>query len=124
MMFDIRKANIALLVCLAFIFRIMFVNLGILSAVGHTNRLVPNNFHSITKRRAHFDSPVTHAMEYQAAEFCEEKESNSENRILPPFFLIRELLPLIKSEVRNFPFFIGLAGSLSHRFLMLQVIRI
>jgi hypothetical protein len=127
MILNIQKAKIALLVCVALIFRILFVNLGPgPSTTGsHSNRLVPHHFQAGAKRRTHFESQGQGAVECEAAEFCEEEKSNNDIQPeAPPFFLIRILRTIGKIEVKSFSFSSAFANTQSSRFLVLQVIRV
>ncbi|HXB39357.1 MAG TPA: hypothetical protein VNZ49_02375 [Bacteroidia bacterium] len=71
------KINIALLLCTMFVFRVLFVNISLLSSsdTPQTKSLLAKHFRTIQKRRRHIQANV---IDYTAVEICEEVSDNEE----------------------------------------------
>jgi hypothetical protein len=120
------KINTALFICTAFVFRIVFFNVFVISSSNfqNANRLVKTHFATAMKRRVNID--FSNAESYSDAELGEEKkESKFESN---PFFLLQAVYSLItremKSKLRGLTLFCNYLSTISsHRYLVLQVLR-
>ncbi len=124
------KINTAILICSAFIFRLLFVNVGIISSLNthQNNASVKKHFSSVMKRRKHFD-PSNHPgnVGYSAVEILEEDSDNEDQFKANPFYLIHFIYSLAVSKTESnlkkiIPFYRYFTSSRRH--LQLQVFRI
>lgn len=87
-MLKILKINIAVLVCTVFVFRLFFVNIGIISSFNTGQNSLTS---SIEKKHSGKDAVVNgYTKEFQLIEICEEENENDEDDLskTKPFFLI------------------------------------
>lgn len=127
----LRRLNIntALLICFAFVFRLLFVNISSLVAQSsHPQKSAVKSYTSIVIKRAkHFDVATTVlCAQYNSTEFCEEEDDDE--KIKNPR-LVKYIDWLIIHPVKNiFKSIFGVYQSYcycqSHRYLRLQVFRI
>jgi hypothetical protein len=78
------KINIAILICLTFVFRLLFVNISLLSAsnIQQTNNLLSKYFSTTQKRKRNAETVVrSNATDYTVVEVCEEGLDNEEDLI-------------------------------------------
>ena len=128
------KINTALLVGLAFIFRIVFFNIFVVpSSNTHTHEtsgLIKSHFSTAMKRRVNFEvADNAENSEYSFAELLEDEGLKAHNQFESnPFFLVHFLYSLIANEITIklkdiVPFYNYLSYASSHRYLALQVFR-
>ena len=122
----------ALLICLAFVFRLLFLNLGILTSsnIMQGNDFVKSNYSKTMKRRKNFDI-VTHDKKggFSVVEICEEENKN-EFKIKRKFsLLVKQLCTEFSDQlngrhkkIRYFDFFD--VDILNNRYLVFQSFRI
>ena len=92
------KINTAVLICLTFIFRLLFVNISLLSASNtqQTNNLLSKYFSTTQKRKRNTETIVqSNATDYTFVEVCEEGLDNEED-------LIKTNSPVILSAFCSF----------------------
>ena len=121
------KINTAILIFSAFIFRLLFVNIGIISSLNteKNNSFIKAYFSTIMKRSRHFEvlnNSINY--EYSAVEICEE-DSNDENQFKSnPFFYSivanKTKNKLKKSYLSNKYF----SYTSSYRYLIFHVFRV
>ena len=78
------KINIAILICLTFVFRLLFVNISLLSApnIQQTNNLLSKYFSTTQKRKRNAETVVrSNVTDYTVVEVCEEGLDNEEDLI-------------------------------------------
>lgn len=126
------KIKTALIICSAFIFRILFVNIGIISSLNTIQNagIIKSHFSSIIKKRKQVDAKNSNGNSaYVVAEICEE-DSNEEKEIKSnPLLLIQILYSFIASKIETslkntLPLSDHFAFFSSKKHLVLQVIRI
>lgn len=90
-MLKIFKINIAVLVCTVFVFRLFFVNIGIISSLNSNQ----NCLASLMEKKHSGKDVVVNAYtnEFALIEICEEENENDEDDLckIKPFFLISYL---------------------------------
>lgn len=131
-MFATLKINTALLICSAFVFRLLFLNISSISSVNtrQNTAFASKYFSSVQKRRKSIDV-INHSNANQCSlnEICEEDLNNKIYRYLNnSFFPVRDLyfflsksLPALRSRV--FPDLIAPAVS-PRKYLSIAVLRI
>ena len=96
------KINSALIICLAFIFRVLFVNVGVISSLTslQTKAFTKPNLSLNTKRQLIAETPANSVTaENSPMEACEE-DSNEENEVKSnSFFLIQVLFSFALNTV-------------------------
>lgn len=100
-MLKIFKINIAVLVCTVFVFRLLFVNIGIIPSLNSSQNNVST---SIEKKQSGKDTFVnTHANEFQLIEICEEENENDEDDLskTKPFFLISYVYSALSNKFND-----------------------
>ena len=126
------KINSALIICLAFIFRVLFVNVGVISALtaSQTKTFTKHQFSSGTKKRMIVETQSNSiTSENSPMEVCEE-DSNEENGAKSySFFLIQVLFSFasnnLDTQLTKIPDFSKYAPyTSSDRLLAFQVFRI
>jgi hypothetical protein len=78
------KINIAILICLTFVFRLLFVNISLLSAsnIQQTNNLLSKYFSTTQKRKRNTETVIQpNAIDYAAIEVCEEDSDDDKDLI-------------------------------------------
>ena len=127
------KINIAVLICTAFVFRLLFVNIGLVSGL-NTNQnksTVKRHFSTVIKKRRKQFDPVTtnNCNGYSSVEFLEEDTDNEELfrlNAFPLLFLFHSKIELKIKDVlkRITPFNKHFAFNSSNRHLEYRVFRI
>lgn len=97
------KIKTALLICTAFAFRLLFVNIGIISSLNtHLNSTFINtHFSTIMKRRRNVD-PLNNSgvREYSQIEICEENSNSKDNLFKTKlFFLLKTIYFFLPNKV-------------------------
>ncbi|MGZ3900320.1 MAG: hypothetical protein ACXVNM_02180 [Bacteroidia bacterium] len=96
------KLNTAILICTAFLFRLLFVNINIISSLNtrHNGNSVKSHFSSILKRRKPVDvQNNSSSREYSAIEICEENPNNEDDLSKTnPLILIRILYSFLSNK--------------------------
>lgn len=131
------KINIATLICLAFIFRLLFLNVGVISSLcsnqhfGITNGATKSHFPSFIKNRRKSVDPVSNAvsMGYSPLEMLEEDSNNDDQFKLTPSLLISFFYTKVgcktKNTVRDIkPINKNFSYKSSYRYIEYQVFRI
>ncbi len=88
------KINTALLLCTAFIIRILFVNIGIISSLNtqENNVIIKAHYSTIMKRRKLFDAlNNSKNCDYSTIEICEE-DFDDHNEFKPSLFFVKQFL--------------------------------
>ena len=132
-MFKAIKINTAVLICTAFIFRLLFVNIGLISTLNNNqhNGNIKRHFASIIKKRRKQFDPITSCKNfgYSTVEALEEDSNDEElfkSNFLPLLFLfyskieneINAILKKITSFNKHFSY------SSSYRYVEYRVFRI
>ena len=115
-MFTHLKINTAILVCLVFIFRLLFVNINMLSAsnMPQTNKLLAKYFSTIQKRKRHVEATVqSNVIDYTDVEVCEEGLDNEED-------LIKVHSPVILSAFSSFLNCVTIPSKSNHPFGLIK----
>ena len=84
-MFKYLKTNIALLICLVFISRLLFINISLLSVSGtqQANGMLAKYFSSTQKRKHSTEIVVRdNAIDYSDVEVCEEDSDDDEKGLM------------------------------------------
>ncbi len=92
------KINTAIIISLAFIFRLLFVNIGILPEfqTSQTNKLLNSHFSTVQKKRRQAQASVQYNIkDYGSIEVCDEDLDGEED-------LIKANLPVILSNFFSF----------------------
>ena len=126
------RINTATLICSAFVFRLLFVNIGILSSFSSQQhiRAIKSHFSTTLKKRRNIETANPFGTTNQAAiEICEEE--SEDNNLLKTFlftpvqrlgFLLSDALQPFLKKIR--PFHKPLSYTESQRYLALRVFRI
>jgi hypothetical protein len=97
------KVNTAILICTAFVFKLLFVNIGVISSLNtkQNTRFVKAHISALKKRRRHSE-PLNNSgnCEYSVVEIYEEDPNNDEFKS-NPFFLIQVLYSLAARKAEN-----------------------
>lgn len=127
------KINTALIICLAFVFRLLFVNIGLISSF-NTNQnksTIKRHFSTVIKKRRKQFDPVTtcNSNGYSSVEILEEGNDNEELfrlNAFPLLFLFYSKIELKIKDVlkRITPFNKRFAFNSSNRHLEYRVFRI
>jgi hypothetical protein len=132
-MFARPTIHTAFLICCAFIFKILFVNVSLITSLknSNTNRLASSHFSSVLKkrRRSVEDAPRVQADLYSFAEYCEEdRDGDDEDQTRDqPLILsfIQALLNPVASSSGAGPPFDSIKGSLyPSKYLAFSILRI
>ena len=131
-MFKSLKINTALLLSAVFIFRILFVNIGIISSFNtqQNKGFLKAHFSSTLKRRKQVEPLHSSAIgQVSIVEICEEGSDDDDDVKSNPFLPIQILYSLITNIIKNnliktAPFFKPFLYNSSHRYLTFQVFRI
>ena len=103
-MLGIFKINTATLICSAFIFRILFINIGVIYSLNiHQNDTsVKKHFSSVTKRRKHFE-PCNSSDNagYLSLAIVEEDSDNEDQFKLNSFFLLHVFYSKVESKIES-----------------------
>jgi hypothetical protein len=127
------KINIAVLICTAFIFRLLFVNIGLVSSLNnrHNNSTINRHFSTIIKKRRKQFEPVAtdKSNGYSSVEILEEDKDNKELFRLNSFPLLFLFYSKIEFKIQDIlkkitPFNKRFAFNSSHRRLEYRVFRI
>lgn len=99
------KINTAVIICAAFIFRLLFVNIGLVSSLNtsQNNSTIKRHFSTvIKKRRKNFD-PITNSKNfgYSVVEILEEDSNDEEQFKLNPFLILFIFYSKIESKIQN-----------------------
>ena len=89
-MFKSLKINTVLLLCIVFVFRIMFVNASAFLSIDtkKNNTLIKSHFSTVMKRSKHFDVSATSIKCGDILqEFCEEKPDEEPLKTNPLYFI-------------------------------------
>jgi hypothetical protein len=97
------KISTALMVCTVFLFRLLFVNIGILSSLNNrqNNNVVKKHFSFVMKRRKSVDDMNNSAQgQYAEVEICEEDLNDEDNfSKTNNFILISALCSFLSNKV-------------------------
>lgn len=125
------KINTAIFICMAFIFRILFVNIGVISSLNTNHHsAIKGHFASTIKKRKQTETVNQHEqVSFSIAEMCEENTDEDEQIKFNPFVLLQNLYSLFTNKFsfqleKITPPFDLLSSFSSDRYLKLQVIRI
>jgi len=127
------KINTATLICLAFIFRLLFVNIGIVSSlyISNNNNTIKRLFSTVIKNRRKNVEPITNSKNYEcsAAEILEENSNDESLFKLNPIALIPVFYYKIECKIINTlkkitPFNKYFSFKSSHRYIDYQVFRV
>jgi hypothetical protein len=126
------KIKTALLVCTAFVFRLLFVNIGIIPTFNTplNNTFINSHFSTIMKRRKNVD-PLNNSgvREYSQIEICEQNSNNKDTLFKTKLFLllktIYSFLPNEVYSLKSSALFDFVNSKLSSRkYLAISVLRI
>jgi hypothetical protein len=131
-MFASFKINTAVIICTAFIFRLLFVNIGIISSLNtqQNHGIIKNHFSSAIKKRRNIESSTNSgSASYVVTEICEEDTDDEKAAKPNPFLFIQVLYSFLSDKINNTlekiaPFYNYLSYKSSHRYLAFQVFRI
>ncbi len=132
-MFIHLKINTALLICTAFVFRLLFVNIGLLPSSNNSqvNHEVTKHFSTIQKKRKrHTESTVqSTVIDYSSEEFFEEGSGNKEEQVKKEspviLFFLYSFLKRTTSTLRlNHLFDIIKCDLYPKKYLSLSILRI
>ncbi len=116
-MFTHLKINTAIAICTAFVFRLLFVNIGFLPLQNNSqvNNEVIKHFSTVLKKRKrHVESTVrSNAIDYSTLEFCEEGLDNEEDPV-------KENSPVILSFLHSFLKYITFIPKSNHPFDLIK----
>jgi uncharacterized protein YqkB len=126
------KINTAIIICIAFIFRLLFVNIGLISSLEtqQNNRIIKAHFSSTIKKRRHIQSSNNIVNSgYSTVEICEEDSDEVSQIKSNPFLLLQFLFSFFSSKINDQvekinQFYNYLSYKSSHRYLAFQVFRI
>ena len=125
------RIHIAMLICAAFIFRILFINIGPLTSLNtiqHKHFLKSHRSTSLKKRRRYFDTAVNlKKTSNSIVEICK-AEDNQKQAVTSTSFLTRLFSVSVTGLLKSKPFLSALnyfpSYHTRHRYLALQVFRI
>jgi hypothetical protein len=131
-MFKPLKINTAIIICFAFIFRLLFVNIGLISSLDtqQSKSIIKAHFSSTIKKRRQIQSSNNLVNSgYSAVEICEENADEVIQIKSNPFLLLQFLFSFFSSKIndqveRITQFYNYLSYKSSHRYLAFQVFRI
>ena len=110
------KINIAIVICLTFVFRLLFVNISLLSAsnIQQTNNPLSKYFSTTQKIKRNTETVVKpNAIDYAAIEVCEEDSDDDKD-------LTKANLPIILSTFFSFFKHVTFIPKLNHRFDLIK----
>ena len=127
------KINTAVLICIAFVFRLLFVNIGLVSSLNtnHSNSTIKRHFSTVIKKRRKQFDPITSSknISYSTVELLEENSNDDELfrlNAFPLLFLFYSKIELKIKDVlkRITPFNKRFSFNSSNRHLEYRVFRI
>lgn len=130
------KMNTSMLICAAFIFRLLFVNIGIVASFTtqqqnhHHHRSAKTHFSSVAKRRKSFEpSSTAKTFGYPLAAVFKEDTDDEKQLKSNPLLFLHVLYSLVAGEIENrleriSPFHWHFSYASPHRYLVFQVFRI
>lgn len=127
------KINTATLICLAFIFRLLFVNIGFIASsnTNQNNNIIKRHFSTVIKKRRKSVDPINNSVSlgYSPLEILEEDSNNDDQFKLNPFFLIHVFYSKVECKIKNAlkkitPFNKYFSYKSSYRYIEYQVFRI
>ena len=126
------KIYVALLISAAFIFRVLFVNIGLISSLSsqQNNSFLKSHLSSAMKRKKQFEVlNANGGTPYSVVEVCEEDTDHDNEIKSKPFFLIQILYSLFGNHTGDNPTKIApLSGhfskSIAQKYIAFQVFRI
>ena len=127
------KINTATVICLAFIFRLLFVNIGVISAsnTNQNNNIIKRHFSTVIKKRRKNVDPVNNSViiGFSPLEIFEEDSDNDDQFKLTPFILIHFFYSQIECKIKDTlkkitPFNKYFSYKSSYRYIEYQVFRI
>ena len=123
------KINTATLICLAFIFRLLFINIGIASSLNPSN--LKRHFSTVIKKRGNNLDPLNNAVGigYSPLEILEEDSNDDEQFKINPSLLSHVFYSKIECKIKNTlkkitPFNKYFSYKSSYRYIEYQVFRI
>ena len=124
------KINTAVLICTAFLFRIVFFNIFVGPSFNarESNGLFKSHSSTVMKRRVNFDADHSENFGYSFAELREEEGTNDDNPFETSPFFLQVLYSLITDKIASrlngiVSFYNYLSYSSSHRYLVFEVFR-
>ena len=127
------KINIATLIYVSFIFRLLFVNIGSISSLTTTqnNSFIKRHFSTVINKRRNNLDPINNSVRigYSPLEILEEDSKNDDQFKLNPFLLIHVFYSKIECKIKNTlkkitPFNKYFSYKSSYRYIEYQVFRI
>lgn len=127
------KINIAVLICTAFVFRLLFVNIGLVSSLNTSQNkfTIKRHFSTVIKKRRKQLDPVTtcNSNGYSSVEILEENTNNEELFKLNAFPLLFLFYSKVEHKMKDVlkritPFNKRYTFSSSNRYLEYRVFRI
>lgn len=125
------KINTAWLICLTFIFRLLFVNFSLAStSTSNRESFIKYNFSTILKKRKQIDAPCkTNKGDFSVVEINEEEGGDDDDKLTNPLLLVATLYSVFENGVVNalkkiIPSGNFVSALYSNRYLQFQVIRI
>lgn len=127
------KINMAMLICVSFIFRLLFVNIGFISYLNpkQNNNIIKPHFSTVIKKRRNNLEPVnnTYSAGYSPLEILEEDSNDNDQFKLTPSHLIHVFYYKIECKIKNIlkkitPFNKYFSYKSSYRYIEYQVFRI
>jgi hypothetical protein len=99
------KINTAALICVAFIFRLLFVNIGLVSSLNtsQNNSTIKRLFSTVIKKRRKQFDPITSSKNtgYSTVEILEEDSNDEELFKLNPFPLLFIFYSQIENKIKD-----------------------
>lgn len=129
-MFKSLKINIAIVICLTFVIRILFLNVGVVNDAPQSQSFVKSQFSTVLKKRKQFDSHKSDEKKnYTSYEMYEEDNDDDDDKVVNPFLLTNVFYSLVENKTielhkKNIPTDNYPSNLYSDRYLQLQVIRI
>jgi hypothetical protein len=128
-MFRYLKINTALIICLAFIVRLLFLNIGIFSSALSSDHSRAKHSFTLKKRKTSAEiNTVSDSRDYSCVEFCEEDSDNEDDQkintpvILSVLYSFLHKLSFIPKPI--FSFGQIKADLFPKRYLSLSILRI
>lgn len=126
------KINTALFICLAFIFKFLFLNIGAVSSItAHQNNHLAKTRFSATAKRNRVSEVADHSANssYSTLEICEESSKDDDHFIFNIFLPLLVLYALVAGKLSGslqkiIPSPQHFAYTSSHRYLALRTFRI
>lgn len=132
-MYGSFKINTAAAICLAFIFRLLFVNIGLVSAfnTSQNNGTIKHHFSTVIKKRRKQFDPISNSKGngYSTVEIVEEDSNDEEQFKLNSFPVLFLFYSKIEHKIKNTlkkitPFNKHFSFNSSNRYIEYRVIRI